>query len=778
MNCKVCGNVVSNFDRVCSVCGNDLGTQRRETAQTAYSSARSSSYPPNTQQNRASSLVHEKEEAINRILFDSEGVSAKERLEERRKKRQVEKTTSQTGFPSIFSQDRKEAKRAQRADFGPDTEQDAEDPFTTEQKPLRKFSSEFVFSESPKQEAYVAFEQEIRGLTLQEILEQQGGRGPTQQEILEQQGRGPAQQEILEQQGGRGPVQQEVRGPEQQGSRSPMQQAFAVPPVSAETYEPIGYNPTPAERPLEAPPYADSYFAFAPTEEEQAKFEVDKKNEEFQELLDQEFSRLKNRDAGETAQFDPSGAAGKSYIQERVDSYLKNSDLDMPPPGRYNGGNHQAIPTAPVAPQTAYDAAHENHKDVRTTAYNAGHAGDAFPDFDYGRKYQQVEAEPLDFAVPEAAQEESFSLDDLEKFDFSGSLQEPAIPADPFADPTFSIPDFAVSAQEPAIPAIPADPFADPAFSIPDFAVPTPETEISGEGSFAIPTPETDFTMPYPSETEFQTEFRPGPYMESGVANGAAGAMNPAGAADLTDTEMNPRSVYWGNSRNEAPTRESIAAFLDKPVDFPFDYKNPSRAFDFGQQGQKSPETAGRYFDDDGISSVNTDEPPRFYKEYTQGIMIEAVDAANTARRAESGSPAGRAESVSPSGRAETGSPAGRAEMAYTARQAREVEPADTIPDFLTAYDEEQLGKPMSIPVPVKNNRPAKADPEDSEDKESAKERKKANAKRSALSAIITILIVVLVVFVACIVVLKLTPDSIGARYIQDLIETIQSKFG
>ena len=91
MNCKVCGNAVSNVEKVCSVCGNDLEAQRREEAGTGYTSAPPESYNASQPSPQAVSLNTEKDEAINRILYDGDGASAKDRLEERRKKRQAEK---------------------------------------------------------------------------------------------------------------------------------------------------------------------------------------------------------------------------------------------------------------------------------------------------------------------------------------------------------------------------------------------------------------------------------------------------------------------------------------------------------------------------------------------------------------------------------------------------------------------------------------------------------------------------------------------------------------
>ena len=599
MDCKVCGNVVNNFDRICSICGNDLEAQRR--------SGLSSSYSTYGQQNRTSSLEQEKEKAINRILFDNEGSSAKDRLEERRKKRHEDKPVSQAGLPSFFSHDRKESRKDYR-----------EDPVEPEQKPLRKFSTEFVFTENPKQE------------TLPKT------RIPEASPAIEPEARAPAQQ------------------------------AFTVPSASG----PAGYDSIAVASSTEAVP-DESFFALNPTYEELAKFEVDKKNEEFQELLDHEFDRLKKRDNGdgeEKTQFDPTAADSKSYIQERIDSYLKKSDLDM-------------------------TLAIQNRETPK-------------PEFDE--------------AYPPAR--ESISYDDLEKFDSF---------AIPIPDP--------VSLQEDNIPVFePVPPVPDtPDYFAPDL-----------QDSFAIPMP--DFSVPefQPAEADEYTE---------------------SDTAGEVSQEINPDSVYWGYSRNEPPTKESIAAFLDRPIDFPFD--EATQAFDFEPIESKitkevlQPPAAEPSYDysnqhlandiveanpdpniqHDGLSA-SVDEPPRFYKEYTQGVLVEAVEAANAAKKAE---------------------------------EAKEIEPADSLPAFLTAYDEEQLGKPTSIVVPEKPvKKPGRAEAEDKKDKTPDKDTQKAEAKKTVLSVIITILIVVLVIFVACVIILMFKPDSIVAYYVRDFIAFVQGRFG
>ena len=265
MNCKVCGNAVNDYEAVCSMCGNDMEAQRREATEPVPS------------------LSQEKNDAINRILYDDDGLNASERLQERRKKRQAERASSHTGLPSFFTRDRGETqeersgaddsqKSTSQAEYEAESSDATED--SPKEKPLRKFTNDFIWGSRTKPEPEP-----------EPIPEPEAITAPT--------------------------------------SIEPEQQAFVVPPASA---------PEPQE------PTTDQYFALSQTDEEQAKFEVDKKNEQFQELLDKEFERLKSREKPEIlSQFEtPEEIAptipqddSKSYIQDRIDSFLKKSDDDL-----------------------------------------------------------------------------------------------------------------------------------------------------------------------------------------------------------------------------------------------------------------------------------------------------------------------------------------------------------------------------------------------------------------------------------------------------------------
>jgi lipopolysaccharide/colanic/teichoic acid biosynthesis glycosyltransferase len=102
------------------------------------------------------------------------------------------------------------------------------------------------------------------------------------------------------------------------------------------------------------------------------------------------------------------------------------------------------------------------------------------------------------------------------------------------------------------------------------------------------------------------------------------------------------------------------------------------------------------------------------------------------------------------------------------------------MPEFLTAYDSEQLGKKEG--AKTAGAKPEKSERKGSREEVKAKKRpvdqRKDESKRTALSVIITILIIILVIVVACIIVLKMMPDSIGAYYIQDFIDTVQGRIG
>jgi hypothetical protein len=199
-------------------------------------------------------LDREKDEAINRILCNDSRTSAKERLDERRKKRSAGKTSAHgTGF---FSREPMEhAPVPAKAPKSTTTEPEST---TAEGRPLRKFTSEFIF-----------------------------------------------------------------------GDRAAKHPEPAIPPPSDE----------------EAPP-RDPLFTLRVGEDEKAMFDVSKKNEEFQELLDQEFERLRKRESAvEEARSridedllsapEPApeilvtGENAKSLVGDRIEDYLKKADHDM-----------------------------------------------------------------------------------------------------------------------------------------------------------------------------------------------------------------------------------------------------------------------------------------------------------------------------------------------------------------------------------------------------------------------------------------------------------------
>jgi hypothetical protein len=81
-----------------------------------------------------------------------------------------------------------------------------------------------------------------------------------------------------------------------------------------------------------------------------------------------------------------------------------------------------------------------------------------------------------------------------------------------------------------------------------------------------------------------------------------------------------------------------------------------------------------------------------------------------------------------------------------------------------------------AVPLPPAEPRTAErvADLRDKPKKSASAEPSKL--QRNVISVIITVLIIILVLVIACIATLKFMPDSVGAFYILDFIETIQAK--
>jgi hypothetical protein len=240
-------------------------------------------------------------------------------------------------------------------------------------------------------------------------------------------------------------------------------------------------------------------------------------------------------------------------------------------------------------------------------------------------------------------------------------------------------------------------------------------TEHSSTGAFAAPAPET----PEAPEKDFAT-----PFLSDGFLDAPGTEAVPTVAPTVDTGGVTPFTLP-----NESAAKEPAAA-----------------ATELGKQGFVDIITSGsedKATDDDGAVLDDRDGPPAFYKEYTQGFSKPKAE-----------------------------------EIAAAEQEAKTVEAKEVLPEFLTAYDTEQLGKTES--EIALGSTPGKGD-KDSQGGakvKKANEQKKAESNRTALSVIITILIVILVIVVACIIVLKLLPDSLGAYYIQDFIETIQSKLG
>ena len=441
MNCKVCGNAVNNIDKVCNVCGNNIESQRREEAirreeaRRGHSTARQESFnaPP---QAWATSLMQEKDEAISRIFGDDDTTSARDRLEERRKKRQEERSKSGTGLSALFSPPNKvplKTTASQREDI--DSGQ------APEEKPLRKFSTEFVFGSKQKQEA------------------------PPETQVAEPM-----------------PAQQTFVTPAPEGL--PAVPAYEPPAPAFEPPVPEYKPPAPVFEPLKAPEAtqpADSFFTMTPSEEEQAKFKVDKKTEEFQELLDKEFERMQSRDTVTTQpQLPPAvepeavrpEVEAKSYIEERVDAFLKQSDLEIAIARRARG-------------------------------------------------------------------EEARQKDPVQELTRSDRQEEPYV-APVVLPPVILPPQAAPPAYESQPPAVPQPQAAPPAYE--------PQAPIVPQASAVTPP-----AMPQPPA-----------YIPHAYESQPSVVPQPPARQHITP---------WGATPNVAPTRESIKAFIDRPIDFPFDEK-------------------------------------------------------------------------------------------------------------------------------------------------------------------------------------------------------------
>lgn len=927
MNCKVCGNAVNDHETVCSICGNDMEAQRRDDAP--------------ARQIQDTSLTNEKNEAINRILYDGGGSSAKDRLEERRRKRQAERAASHTGIPSLFSNEKKEKSAVPSEPPEPspipEREPEAEAVFPEpEEKPKRRFSNEFVFGPRP------TYEPE------------------------------PEQSEI---------------------SKSPVpgQQTFSIPEVPEPAPEPPAPEPPAPEPPAPEPqavPRAyesDTYFTLTQSDEEQAKFEVDKKNEEFQELLDKEFERLKNRETTEVrSQFEPPedipapppSDDTRSYIQDRIDSFLQKSDLDLAREMRTREEEpkigFEAVKTPKEEEGLAFDGKDYGHAfshgevpvsdfDINKSMYeSAKGTGDPIQDLlkagETNQEFTPVPEKPksdltyadlelFDFkpeevyvpepapTVPEFAPSAPAPATPMESRIFGGpdisalfdkedsaeiekpkeptpwghskneaptresiaafmdrpiefpfdTKQDIPVPAsetpkkadfdfeplesladiaeipEPFAAP---IPEPPAEPEPPVIPESPAEPVTPvippPVQELPEEPIPeppvipeSPEASVTpiipeppvipepfAEQAASVPEPleipenlgipeplviqeappATEFAAPFSFDTfgkepvteevkteepvteEIQAEEQvpaetneiaeePAPLVSEKVEDPSDWFITPSITPPEPPVIPEPEPEPEPQSEATADVPEAIAAEEPKaeepkaeepkaeepaaetPIDLssfdeiteevtePAEDEKPPEATE-PITAQEAPDakpesTAPDFVDlmtsaapaeeEDKLEDDDTDGPPRFYKEYTQGFSIPKPEDIETSAQVQSPE-----------------------------------KPAEVLPEFLTAYDKEQLGrKEGEVSAEGKPDKSEqKVSKEDKKDKKQPKERRKTESKRTALSVVITILIIILVIVVACIIVLKMMPDSIGAYYIQDFIQTIQARLG
>jgi len=710
-----------------------LESQRREASETGYAPNPSRAYYASSPPSPPVSLAREKEEAINRILYDGDGVSARDRLEERRKKRQAEKAGSHTGFPTFFSQDRKGQAPAPAEPAAPVYEpRQAPAAPPVEERPRRSFSSEFVFTEKPAPAPYQA---------------------------------------------------------ERPAEPGPVQQTFAV-PHTPEAYAARASFPEPQPASVYAAPEpaapADAYFALTPSDDEQAKFDIDKKNEEFQELLDKEFERLKRREPEATdikSQFEkgpeavapPAEADIRSYIEERVDAYLRQSDFDMTRTMRSREEEEKPRETGPAAeyapvfaPAPEKELSYDDFKMFDAPAAPVQDAAEAFgkPGDEFVSPYTSVQApvyaqepvpepvsEPIPVPVPEAAPAPGYTPQG-----FSRNAAPTRESVAEFLDRPINFP-----FDTPAEPA--AEAGAAKSFDFEPIKPAEPETheEVIAETFTAAPEPQAEtfetaqtFAAPFSLE-QFATDpalvseppAAAGPFAAEIPAAPADTAAAPARVEDPADWFVTAPSAAPPEAKKEedfpgpaAPAAETAeekeAGRAAEPVP-----AAPSPAPEPPAAPAPAAQAAAPDFVDLMTEKTAEDEdqdgPPKFYKEYTQGFSVTQIGAAGTAA---------------------------------AAQEEAKAQSDETVPEFLTAYDNEKLGQQPDA------KKDAKAAKLEEKQKRRRDPKKQSEAKRTALSVVITILTIILVIVVACIIILKLAPDSFGAYYIQDFVKLIQEKIG
>ncbi|MDR3365252.1 MAG: hypothetical protein LBS91_09980 [Clostridiales Family XIII bacterium] len=826
--------------------------------------ARPSYTPP--KQTPVPSLTQEKDEAINRILYDGDDKGARERLEERRKKRRVEKASAHTSFPSFFTQEPKEAKPAPAPVYtAPEAQPPAPIPTpATEQKPRRSFSNEFVFGDKPKS-----------------VFISEGQPPPTVQEYET-----PAPEYAAT------PVPPPANADSAFGYADP-----AAEPPLFRSFEPEDQlHPAAHEAPVAPVPQDAAFFALKPSDEEQAKFDVDKKNEEFQELLDKEFERLKNRETQAQdirSQIEPEApflpgaedlavSDSASYIEERIEEFLKKSDMEMTREMRSHTPaplSHGADPVRPEPSEISYA-----DLEVFEVAEKPGLAERARlepPDVLPATHAASREPGVAAVRVPVSALGEGFPFDGK---DYGHAFLHGEKPLSDFdADK------IAYKSQEAE---------SDPEGEM--LRAGEPNLEFAREAPSGLPAA----VQPVSYADFEQYGFAEAPEAGEEVLPATTEAPSPSPA--ITESAPTP----WGASRNEAPTRASVAAFLDRPIDFPFDETpvqgasasadfdfepivpaeeaplpsafaqpepiealtpaaaeasapiplpimeetptfvpeanietpapaTPFAAPDFGTAGFAmpfaAPDAAEASFAAPGFEAAPFMVPDfdvtafaaPFATEEAEEITIPLAEGAPSPAIEESAvlaepsafaDPVAAGQSFAPATE-EAPAPAAppapefivpavaeepigafdqdgppsfftaytqgiseaEPETPATEMPATEAAPTEELPAFLTAYDDEPLGKAegaeaaenigQNDPIPTIKQQQRKAN-------KSSKSSKSSNAKTTALSIVITILIIILVIVVVCIAMLKLSPTSLGAHYVQDAIEIIQEKLG
>ncbi|GHU66875.1 hypothetical protein AGMMS49983_17260 [Clostridia bacterium] len=959
MYCKVCGNFLSETDTVCERCGNDVEQQRKQEL-AATETARSGGY---AQREEKSEIDREKDEAINRILYEDEAASARDRLDERRRKRAQERATGSglgglfagrtphsdapkptkdtpatTTFeaptfalpveeapafeaptpkpsapqtPTLFDTPKPEPPAAPKPEQKPEVSTSEEkpapnatgfsfdriesvhaaepakprspepprphEPSPAEEHPRRNFRSEFVFGDRPKPQPPTPITEPAQAAPVFASEPSQTGVPPA---------------------------------PEQESAPHPAPAfAPAAPGVQA-THEPV---PAPVPAPFQADVITkqakperpepetskgvsfgdlDGFFALKVDEAEQALFDINKKNEEFQELLDEEFERLRRggavtseakslvndeilTEAAPTPEILVTGDNARELVEDRIEDYLKRADLDMlkeiqarlekelaekgtpAPVGAYIAQAEEGIPQEdaiteqinlafpePEMPkEVSYEIldemfgkvpeaveADEPTAPVQKPACDPGITatrepapvpGFAFDEKDFGHAFSHGAPQPSDLKTNVEAliaqEKEGLSTDetvlahetDLEFKTVDGNAPAPLTYAD------FEIFDFSAAQAPVPEPIVVSEPVATEPEPVPVTAEPAPTTEPAPEPA-PLPTPEPEKTSPLPEgwgrgapTREQAAAFLSQPVVLPFDEPASKPAPAPAFVTEPVPTPepiAKPEPVV--TKPEPAPAPVPAFATEPEPTPAPIPYQKtgheilkenpqwqPETSFldllaPSLTEAQPDPTPAKLSFAEAPATELSSAKTPVAEPSFAEApaIVEPSVSEAPTTELSSAEAPVAEpsfAEApaiveppVSEAPATEPPVAEAPALIPPIPEPLPVVEPLPATPSAIS-YDD-ALAAPTITGAPAEPPKPQTAERE-TDLREGTKKTKPvgepSKIQRNIISVVITILIIVLVLVIACIATLKFMPDSIGAYYILDFIETIQAKF-